>query len=649
MCGITGFISLTMRADEGAQVLRKMSHTLEHRGPDGFGTWADESRGVYLGHQRLAIIDLSSAGHQPMTAPSGRFVIVFNGEIYNHLDLRKKLNKGTWVGHSDTETLLACIDAWGIVKTLEQCVGMFAIALWDKHRGVLTLIRDRIGEKPLYYGWQKGTFLFGSELKALRTHPSFESNINRESIALQFRHCYIPAPLSIYQGIYKLPAGTYLEIEYGADDKTASKPVAYWSFESIAHQGQSCLFTGNDSTATDALESKLRAAVARQMVGDVPLGAFLSGGIDSSAVVALMQEQSSAPVNTFSIGFEDAAYNEATHANLVARHLGTNHHELYVTSQAALDVIPKLSSIYDEPFSDSSQIPTFLVSAMARERVKVSLSGDGGDELFGGYNRYLWTSAIWQRLRRYPPWLKEAVGAGLQKISPRHWSALINKVEFLLPNRLRFRHPGDKLHRFAEIMRCASPQEIYIKLISHWDHANASVLRSAESESNLNTATSWPSQKHFVHQMMVLDSTTYLCDDILVKLDRAAMANGLETRTPFLDHQLVEFAWTLPLHMKIRNGTSKWLLREVLYRHVPKNLIDRPKMGFGIPLDIWLKGPLREWAENLLDPTRLKNEGFLNSAHIRDRWEEHIHNKKNWQYQIWNVLMFQSWLETNHS
>jgi asparagine synthase (glutamine-hydrolysing) len=644
MCGLSGFVAKKTDYTEGVRQVRQMNARISHRGPDDSGVWGDEAAGVFLGHQRLSIVDLSNAGHQPMHSACGRFAIIFNGEIYNHAELRKQLSPRTWVGHSDTETLLACFEQWGVVSAIEKCIGMFAIALWDKTTHVLTLIRDRMGEKPIYYGWQQGVFLFGSELKALRANKAFVGEINRDAIAMQLRHCYVPTPYTIYRDIFKLPAGTYIQLKVGSGEIPRSEPVAYWSLEQVAQQGQGQLYRGNDETAANELEVLFRQSITSQMLGDVPVGAFLSGGIDSSLVVALMQTSSSSAVNTFSIGFDDASYNEAGFARAVAQHLGTNHHELYVSERNAVDLVPRLPDLYDEPFSDSSQIPTFLVSQLAREHVKVSLSGDGGDELFGGYNRYLLTAAIWRRLAYFPAWFRDAVAVGLTKISAQDWSKLIRAIDFLLPSRLRFSSPGDKVHRFAEIMRSGSPQEIYIKLISHWDNAANTVFGANEPISKLNSSDLWPQQKNFTNQMMLLDGLTYLSDDILVKLDRATMGVGLEGRAPFLDHRLVNFAWSLPLDMKIRGGQTKWLLRQVLYRYVPKHLIERPKMGFGVPLGDWLRGSLRDWAESLLNPARLKGEGFLNTDHITSMWDEHIKNKKNWQYQLWNVLMFQAWL-----
>ena len=644
MCGFSGFYS--KHAFQNVElIIQRMNAVIKHRGPDDSGFWFDIEQGIHLGHQRLSIIDLSAAGHQPMLSASGRLVIVFNGEIYNHLELRRQLSNTSWRGQSDTETLLAGFDKWGVEETLKKCVGMFAIALWDKKAKTLTLARDRMGEKPLYYGWQNGVFLFGSELKALRAHPAFSKEINRDAIALQLRHNYIPAPFSVYRGIFKLQPGTWIVLDCTSTDTNLQKPIPFWSFRKRAELGQSKLFKSTDQEAIDALDSKLRASVKIQMVADVPLGAFLSGGIDSSTVVALMQAQSTQSVRTFSIGFNESSYNEANHAKSVASYLGTEHTELYVKPKQALDVISRLPTLYDEPFSDSSQIPTFLLSQMTRQHVKVSLSGDAGDELFGGYNRYLLTSSIWRKIERYPMRIRSLLVRLLLFISPATWNYVIGLFDFFIPKSARFTLPGDKLHKLAEILEADSPEAIYHGLISHWKKPNEVVLGVSEPSTSLNTLPAWLSVTNLEHKIMAMDTITYLPDDILVKVDRAAMGVSLETRVPFLDHRVVEFAWRLPLQMKIRNNLGKWILRQVLYKYVPRELIDRPKMGFGVPIDSWLRGPLRDWAESLLNASRLQQEGFFNPTPIQQKWAEHLSGKRNWQYHLWNVLMFQSWLE----
>lgn len=620
-------------------MLGRMGEAIMHRGPDNSGVWVDVDAGIGLSHRRLSILDLSPAGHQPMTSVSGRYVIAFNGEIYNHLDLRRQLGDRAWRGHSDTETLLAGFELWGTEQTLQCAVGMFAIALWDRNTRTLILARDRMGEKPLYYGWQDEVFLFGSELKALKQHPIFKGEIDRESLALYLRYSYIPMPHSIYRGIYKLAPGTLLRVH--VNDRQLSDPIPFWSLKDIAKHGQNEPFQGSDEEAVASLEVKLLDAVRLQQIADVPLGAFLSGGIDSSTIVALMQAQSSRPVRTFTIGFQEAGYNEAENAKAVARHLGTDHTELYVTPAQAQSVIPHLATLYDEPFGDSSQIPTYLVSQMAREHVTVSLSGDAGDELFGGYNRYAWATRILQ----HPIFLRKLVAEGLSALSPSAWNRLSIALGPALPKSMRFVSPGDKLHKFASILGAESQETIYRSLVSTWPAPETVVLGSNKFETFLGASSTWTDMSEFEHRMMYLDAMNYLPDDILTKVDRAAMGVSLETRVPFLDHRVVEFAWQLPLSMKIRQGQGKWILRQVLYKYVPKELIERPKMGFGVPIDAWLRGPLRDWAENLLNEPRLKQEGYFNAALVRQKWAEHLTCTRNWQQQIWAVLMFQAWLD----
>jgi asparagine synthase (glutamine-hydrolysing) len=683
MCGLTGFFSPTRLAENAAEVARRMGDAITHRGPDDAGVWVDEAAGIALSHRRLSILDLSPAGHQPMASSGGRYVIVFNGEIYNHLILREELKKvlspsldgagdtprskspwGTaahvaWRGHSDTETLLAAFEAWGIEATLKKCVGMFALALWDRETRTLTLARDRMGEKPLYYGWQGDVFLFGSELKALRAHPAFRGEIDRDVLALYLRHNYVPAPYSIYRGIAKLPPGSWLTL--GADTPVAVpqghllrgvSPAPsrdglksfYWRARDAAQAGVRRDL--DDATAINELDALLRRAVGGQMVADVPLGAFLSGGIDSSTVVALMQAQSKRPVQTFTIGFHEAGYNEAGHAHAVAAHLGTEHTELYVTAAQAMAVIPRLPSLYDEPFADSSQIPTLLVSELARRHVTVSLSGDGGDELFGGYNRYLWASRIWRSLGWAPRPLRAALAGVLTTLPPAAWNRVFTGLSIFLPQRWRYANPGDKLHKLAGILAVRSPEDIYLALVSHWHQPAHVVIGATEPATVLTDARQWADVPDFESRMMYLDQMSYMPDDILAKVDRAAMSVSLETRVPLIDHRVVEFAWQLPLPMKIRHGQAKWLLRQVLYRYVPRELIERPKMGFGIPLDVWLRGPLRDWAEALLNESRLRQEGYFHPEPIRQKWAEHLSGQRNWAYYLWDVLMFQAWLES---
>lgn len=648
MCGICGFLFPpdTLAADQARSTVRAMSTAIAHRGPDDTGDWVDTAAGVALGHRRLSIVDLSPQGQQPMRSACGRYLIVFNGEIYNHRALRKELEQSAqtaWRGHSDTEVMLAAIQTWGLPDALRRFTGMFAFALWDRRERRLSLARDRMGEKPLYYGWREGQLLFGSELKALRAHPHFRADIDRGALAMMMRFAYVPTPYSIFQGIHKLPAGCYAQ--FSAERPSEPQPIPYWSVEQAIDAGNAQPFTGSEADALERLEHLLAQSIGEQMLADVPLGAFLSGGIDSSLVVALMQAQASKPVKTFTIGFWEAAFNEAQHAEAVAKHLRTEHTQLYVSPQQALDVIPQLPQLYDEPFADASQIPTFLVSQLAREQVTVSLSGDGGDELFGGYNRYFWASRLWSRLGWMPHTARASLARTLLRVKPDAWDSLFKRLGPLLPASLAHANPGDKVHKLAQIIDVTHPEDVYRGLVSFWKQPQALVLNAHEPASLLDKSETWPYQSDFMQRMMYLDQRTYLPDDILVKVDRAAMGVSLETRVPLLDHRLVEFAWSLPLTMKIRHGKGKHLLRELLYRHVPKALIERPKMGFGVPLADWLRGPLRDWSETLLEQRRLEQEGYFNSGLVRQTWQEHLSGQRNWSYYLWNILIFQSWLE----
>lgn len=650
MCGVTGYLQCgVFSVSDTKAVAASMSNRIAHRGPDDAGVWVDANAGIALGHRRLSILDLSPAGHQPMHSISGRYVIVFNGEIYNHNDIRKELEGNSqikWRGHSDTEVMLAAIEEWGLESAVRRFTGMFAFAVWDRKERVLSIVRDRLGEKPLYYGWIGNTFVFASELKALRSHPAWQGEINRDALALYMRHNYIPAPYSIYKGIYKLLPGTIARI--GAGEKNIV-PEPYWSAKKVAEFGVTHPFVGGEAEAIEQLDSLLRDAIAKQMVADVPLGAFLSGGIDSSTVVALMQAQSNRPVKTFTIGFNESGYNEAEDAKKVARHLGTEHTELYISPQEAMAVIPKLPTLYDEPFSDSSQIPTFLVSQMARRHVTVSLSGDAGDELFGGYNRYFQGRQIWNKVRTIPRPLLGLVASMITSVPPQRLDRFAEAFSSVMPGELKAGRAGDKLHKLAEIIDKESPEALYKELVSHWKSPSSVVLDSHEPSTVITDKSQWADLDDFTLRMMYLDTMTYLPDDILVKVDRAAMGVSLETRVPFLDHRIVEFAWRLPLSLKVRNGQGKWILRQVLYKYVPAELIERPKTGFGIPIDSWLRGPLRDWAEDLLDENRLRQEGFFNPVPIREKWAEHLSGKRNWQYLLWDVLMFQAWLDAQES
>lgn len=617
-----------------------MTDALSRRGPDDRGTWFDEQAGIGLGHRRLAILDLSPRGHQPMLSRSGRFVLVFNGEIYNHRELRERLTGAPsgpdWLGDSDTETLLAGFESWGFEATLEACVGMFAIALWDREKRELWLARDRFGEKPLYYGFQGRSFLFGSELKALTAHPSFERTIDRDAVALFMRHNYVPGPYSVWKGIHKLPPGTWLRVRDA--DERAGEPTPYWSLAQIAARGTRAPETWNDADATDALERVLSDAVAGQMIADVPLGALLSGGVDSSTIVALMQKQSSRPVKTFSIGFREKKFDESAYAEAVAKHLGTDHCTLHMSAGDVLDVVPRMPEIYDEPFADSSQLPTSLVMALARRHVTVVLSGDAGDELFGGYTRYSLVPKLWSTIAWAPPaWRQTAIDGA---------RALTRRRESVVAKLTRGHVTEDRLDKLEERLRgVRSFDDLYLSLLTEWRGVDDLVLGARPAEDALlHRPSRWPDLEQRVERAMALDALTYLPDDILVKVDRAAMAVSLEARVPLLDHRVAEFAWRLPFHQKRRRGQGKWLLKQVLYRHVPPALIDRPKMGFGVPLDDWLRGPLREWAEDLLAPRRLKQEGLLNEAIVRAAWEAHVSGTRRLGARLWSVLMFQAWL-----
>lgn len=639
MCGIAGFLAPSPLGPDAESIVRAMGSRLSHRGPDGSGQWQDPEAGIALAHRRLAIVDLTSAGHQPMASVDGRWVISFNGEIYNHTALRRELEgegrAPVWQGHSDTETLLAAIAAWGVEKAIRWSVGMFAIALWDRRERVLSLVRDRMGEKPLYYGTQGGVLLFGSELKALRAHPSYQDRIDRGALGLLLRHGYIPEPWTINEEIFKLPPGTILRVRTPMDAKRDAEP--YWSVANSALAGARTSEYLNDSEAVDALDGLLRQSIEGQRMADVPIGAFLSGGIDSSATVAIMQALSPVPVRTFTIGVPDSALDESTQARAVAEYLGTCHTELVVTPEEALRTIPDLARIYCEPFADPSQIPTYLVSRLARSEVTVALSGDGGDELFGGYDRYRWARGV----AAVPVQIRRAVGAILRTMPAEAWSRLLDPVAPLLPSELR--HPGraDRLRKLSVLLRAPSDDAIYTEIVSFWSKATTPVIGAVDRVTSF--AKPQPELTDFTARMMLLDLCTYLPDDILVKVDRAAMAVSLETRIPLLDHRIVEFSHRLPLHQRVRGGKSKWVLRELLNRYVPHALVDRPKKGFGVPIHDWLRGPLRGWADDLLSEDRLRRADFIDWKPVRCLWQEHLSGKGDWGYRLWPILMFESW------
>lgn len=623
MCGIAGFWAAGgCAAEPSYAILRRMTDALWHRGPDDAGHWCDEGPGIALGHRRLSIIDLSPQGHQPMISADGRWTIVFNGEIYNYPELRRCLETagvGGWRGSSDTEVLLAAVSRWGLNETLNRLVGMFGFALWDGHERCLYLARDRMGEKPLYYGWLGEDLLFGSELKALRAHPGWKGEIDRDVLALFMRYSYLPAPHAIYQGFHKLRPGHYLRITSAAMASREADPVAFWSHDAAARAAQADRFSGSPAEAVSRLDALMRNAVAGQMVADVPVGAFLSGGIDSSAVVALMQAQDTRQVRTFTIGFTESEFNEANYARKVAAHLGTDHTELFVTPRDMLDVIPRLPVIYDEPFGDSSQVPTILVSRLARSEVTVCLSGDGGDELFGGYRRYDQAVRQWLRLEQLPTPVRRALAALVPVVNLR-------------------------TAKLREVIGARNRTELYRRLVSNCRDPLGLVLGSSAAQTRLSDPSCSTIMEDYRDEMMWLDAVGYLPGDILAKMDRASMSVSLESRIPLLDHRIVEFAWSLPAALKWHDGRGKWPLRALLAQYVPSELIDRPKKGFGIPVARWLRDELRDWAENQLSPTNLRDGGWLNVDLVRQRWKAHVEGKEDRSACLWNILMFQIWL-----
>jgi asparagine synthase (glutamine-hydrolysing) len=641
MCGFAGLIDprrATSAADLDAAVARAAA-TLTHRGPDSFGTWSDPEAGVALGHRRLAILDLSPEGHQPMASRSGRYVIAYNGEVYNFAALRTELETsgGQFHSRSDTEVVVEAIDQWGIDHALDRFIGMFAFALWDRKDRVLTLARDRLGIKPVFWGHASGTFVFGSELRALTCHPGFARDLDTDAATLFALRGCVPAPRSIYRDAHKLEPGTRLSYAVDTGEHTITR---FWSLLHTAEHGIAHPFRGDRRDAANELDHLLQNAVGCRMVADVPLGVFLSGGIDSTTVAALMQEQSATPIQSFTIGFSDAEYDEAEDAAAVARHLGTDHHQLQVSDQDALDVVPRLGALYDEPFADSSQIPTYLVSEMTRRQVTVALSGDGGDEVFGGYNRHLWCDALARSRDRWPLPMRKTMGALLTAVPPGAWDRLFGVLGSALPSALQQRNSGDKLHKLAGVLAASSSAEMYEGLLHLWP--------SGEAITGYANPAGFPDLENVpdgAERLMALDTLGYLPDDILTKVDRASMAVSLEARVPLLDHRVLAFAWSLPLNWKITDGVGKSLLREVLAKRVPAALTDRPKMGFATPVGDWLRGPLRDWAEDLLDAGRLDGHGVFQTATVRRAWQEHLSGRRNHAHQLWPVLMFGQWLD----
>ena len=636
MCGIAGLVDLNRNLDGNELALqsKRMADALYHRGPDTGGQWTDAPNGLALSFRRLAIIDLSPSGRQPMVSRDQRYAIVYNGEVYNFQDLRSELvGQGvSFRGTSDTEVILEAFGRWGIEGTVKRLIGMFAIALWDRDERRLWLIRDRLGIKPLYFGTVGDQFLFGSELKALRAAEGWQPEIDRDAVAAYLRFNYIPAPRSIYKNIFKLPPGSLLSITPGGDPDVRR----YWTMADVVQQER---IEASDDQVVNAAETLMRDAVRRRMVADVPLGALLSGGVDSTTVAALMQAESDTPIRTFTIGFEDATYDEAGDARAVASHIGSEHTELYLSANRARDLIPQLPDWYDEPFGDSSALPTRLVSQLARKDVTVALSGDGGDEVFFGYNRYIAAEEAWQRMSQMSGWRRQLYATAAESLSIAAWDRLAK----VFPAERRPRMLGDKMHKLASVFRQPDQNAIYLRLVSQWDDPASFMVEGSETTGEAwRTADQLPD---FAERMAFLDTMTYLPDDILTKVDRASMSTSLEVRVPLLDHRLIEFAWTLPKRMRIRGSMTKWLLREVCYRHVPREIIDRPKMGFAIPLDKWLRGPLHEWADSLLDEKRILEDGLFEPIAVRNAWEGFLDGRGNNQHGIWGLLQAQAWLE----
>jgi len=643
MCGFAGHYKTIAPYSRPAlkSTVRAMNDVIAHRGPDSHGVWLDPDMPLALGHRRLAIIDLSPHGHQPMISASERYVMLYNGEVYNFMSLQKELERAglSFKGRGDTEVILAAIEYWGLNMTLQKINGMFAIALWDRKTRQMHFVRDRMGKKPLYIGWAGKSLVFGSELKALHAHEDFTPEINREALALFMRHSYTPAPLSIYKNVWSLPAGMRLSLSLdnlksGRDLSRDMEP--YWSHLNALEEARGRSAPASDAQAIDEFESLLSTCVHDRMISDVPLGAFLSGGIDSSAVVAMMQKTSGPRTKTYSIGFEETGFDEATYAKKVAQHLDTDHHELYVSGKDALSVIPKLPQIYDEPFADISAIPTYLVSAFARKSVTVALSGDGGDEMLGGYRRHFMGPRIWNKLRFMPAPLRKIMGAGIGAVPVEYWDAIKRGTPQF----------GTYMHKLAAILDASSPEEIYRTLTSHWRQSPV-LGAGAEyaAQTPLEKASGALPDISYGEAMMFWDALSYLPNDILVKVDRASMAVSLEARAPLLDKRIYDYVWSLPPEMKIRDGQGKWLLRRVLERHVPKELFERPKQGFNIPVGEWLRGPLKDWAESLLDEKTIAAQGYLDSAMITRTWQAHLKGHGNHATKLWNVLMFQAWLE----
>ncbi|MBI5814213.1 MAG: asparagine synthase (glutamine-hydrolyzing) [Nitrospinae bacterium] len=663
MCGIAGFIDLSgaATADAMGHTAAGMADSIRHRGPDDSGAWVDDAAGVALSHRRLSILDLSESGHQPMVSASGRSVIVFNGEVYNFAEVRAILEKDTgpvkWRGHSDTEILLEAVERWGVEKTLGLVNGMFAFALWDKVARTLALARDRMGKKPLYYGWNGGVFMFASELKAMRRHPAFAGKVSRGAVSLLLRHNYIPSPHSIYEGIYKIPPACLLTVDMPlaaggpfspyADADTAACPKRFWDLRGLMERGSRRPVNVTMDEAVDRLDEILRDATRLRTLADVPVGAFLSGGIDSATVVAIMQAQSQRPVKTFTIGAREKEHDEAHHAKAVAEALGTDHTELYVTPDQVMPVLEEMADICDEPISDAALANTYIVSGLARKEVTVCLTGDGGDEMFSGYPRYNtanWYYNQWQpKVDPIPNPARRALAAALKAVSKEAWDSIYSAVKPMIPKSRRWDSAGDKLHELARILPYVEPERFY-GMIYHWGNADQIVIGAENLSTVISDPSQWLVSPDKVARMVYLDIASRLPDSILAKVDRVTMRTSLEARSPILDYRVMEFSASLPTELKIEGWTGKVVLRNLLYRYVPKGIVDRPKKGFSMPISQWLRGPLRDWAEDLLSEKRLREEGFFDPAPIRAKLAEHVTGKAQWHYQLWTALMFQAWL-----
>lgn len=648
MCGLAGFFKgqIFSSSENVYSCLKNMTDAIQHRGPDSEGFWYQTDDKIALGHRRLSILDLSEAGHQPMLSDDGRYVIAFNGEIYNHLEIREEIDKISpdidWKGHSDTETLLKAIQLFGWEDSLKKLIGMFAIALWDNLNKSLFLGRDRFGEKPLYYGWQKDSFLFGSELKALTIYPTFEKKIDKKAISLLLKHGYISSPYSIWQNIFKLPSAHYLQLN---EKNVEPSLVCYWSFKDSVEQAEKSKLNISDDEAIDQYEEFLSKSINRQMISDVPLGALLSGGIDSSLVVALMQKSSQQPVKTFSIGFDNPKFDESKHAEAVAAHLGTEHTTLIMKPSDLLELVPHIAKIYDEPFADSSQLPTTIVSRLAKQHVTVALSGDAGDEILAGYNRYYLVLKIWNNLQKMPPLVRKNIGKLLTLLTPEQLNACFGWIF----KGMKQPYLGDKLYKLGErLKKVSSIEELYLAYLTECNEPEGLLKDFSEQfYYNLGNIEDWPNISNPIEKMMAIDSLSYLVDDILVKVDRAAMSTSLELRAPFLDHNIVEYVWSLPFNFKYRQGKAKWLSRQVLYKYVPERLIDRPKQGFGIPINDWLRGPLKTWADDLLNISFLEKQDLFDSIKVQQIWQQHLSGNRQYGARLWSILMFQAWYKEN--